>query len=231
VTLTAPVLPVNTPDDSAQALFREARRRRRRRLGMLGAIVAVLGVVGGLLASSGGTPPRPPRTAREGPGNPPAVAIGHFVLRGDGIGDAKFGEAQGDAILALDKVLGSPLHHRATNERGNCTIDAEMQWRPITAYFSRDRFVGYATVSIQGRELDSEAATAKGLHLGDPLALARLLYGPALTTSYAQGGSWFVATPMGRIAGILTAEVDQTSPGPRIADITAGSVGCPAASP
>jgi hypothetical protein len=135
------------------------------------------------------------------------------------------------AIAAIDKVLGPPLHRRATDERDNCTIDAEMQWRPITAYFSHHHFVGYATVSIQGHELDSEAATAKGLQLGDPLALAQLHYGPALTTSYAQGGSWFVATPMGRIAEILTAEVDQTSPGPRIADITAGSVGCPAASP
>jgi hypothetical protein len=193
--------------------------------------VVVLGVVGGLLASSGGTPPRPPRISHEGPGNPSPVAIGHFALRGDGIGDAEFGQGEGAAILALDKVLGSPLHQRATNERGNCTIDAEMQWRPITAYFSRGRFVGYATVSIQGRELDSEAATAKGLHLGDSLARAQVLYGHALTPSYAQGGSWFVATPMGRIAGVLTAEVDQTSPGPRIADITAGSVGCPAASP
>jgi hypothetical protein len=66
-------------------------------------------------------------------------------------------------------------------------------------------------------------------YLGDTLARARVLYGDALTTSFAQGGSWSVTTSTGRLAGLLTGEVDQTSPRPRIVDITA--VGYPAASP
>ena len=44
------------------------------------------------------------------------------------------------------------------------------------------------------------------------LAEARQLYGAALKTSYAQGGSWTAKTPQGTLDGYLTAEVDQNSP-------------------
>jgi hypothetical protein len=153
------------------------------------------------------------------------------VLRGDGIGGAAFGQAEVVAIAELDEVLCLPLEKESTGLPGNCDFDSATQWRTVSAYFFRDRFVGYATVSLKGFLLHSDASTAAGLHLGDPLTRAQLLYGDALTTSSAQGGSWFVATSTGRLAGLLTSEVDQTAPGPRIEDITAGSVGCPAASP
>ena len=42
---------------------------------------------------------------------------------------------------------------------------------------------------------------------------------------------WAAATTKGKLAGYLTSEVNSTKPVPQIADITAGSVGCPAASP
>lgn len=104
----------------------------------------------------------------------------------------------------------------------------------MTAYFFHDAFVGYATGSLLGGSRNAgltDVTTASGLRIGDPLTRAARLYGASLQTSYAQGGSWFVATPKGALAGYLTSEVNSTRPAPRIADITAGSVGCPAASP
>jgi hypothetical protein len=117
---------------------------------------------------------------------------------------------------------------------GNCTIDAALQWSTITAYFLHGKFVGYATLSLldgRGTHELPDVATAKGLRIGDTLARAERLYAGALKTSYEQGGSWFVTTPDGSQAGYLTSEVDSTRPAPRIADVTAGSVGCPAATP
>jgi hypothetical protein len=120
------------------------------------------------------------------------------------------------------------------NEAGNCTIDAAMQWPTMTAYFFHSPFVGYGTGSLlalpQDRKIPN-ATTVSGLRIGDTLARARVLYGNDLTTSYAQGGSWFAASSSGRLAGLLTAEINHSGPTPRIADITAGSVGCPAVSP
>ena len=109
-----------------------------------------------------------------------------------------------------------------------------MEWPTVTAYFLHRAFVGYATGSLLGglggRKLP-HAATAAGLRIGDTLSRAAGLYGGSLRTSYAQGGSWFAVTSTGTLAGYLTSEVNSTTPVPRIADITAGSVGCPAASP
>ena len=55
--------------------------------------------------------------------------------------------------------------------------------------------------------------------------------GSEITTSVAQGGSWFATRANGKLAGYLTAEIDQLSTALRIADMTAGSVGCAATSP
>jgi hypothetical protein len=109
-----------------------------------------------------------------------------------------------------------------------------MQWPAITAYFGRQRFIGFSTVWVNGiprNPIESNAATAAELQIGDSLAVARQIYGTALTTSFAQGGAWFAATPTGRLAGNLTEEVNESTPPPRIEDIAAGVVGCPAASP
>jgi hypothetical protein len=233
MTLTAS-RPTPTTGDDIEALFREARRRRRRRIAArTGLLLATIGLVSGLIASTGGAPPRRPRTTpHPQPDSPPAAIVGHIVLRGDGLAGAEFGQPEMVAIDELKGAVGAPLHAVPTNMAGNCTVDSAMQWPTLTAYFLRDRFVGYSTSSLNGYFLDSNASTVAGLRIGDSLAEARVLYGDTLKTTTAQGGAWSVATSTGNLAGNFTAEVDQTpSLNPRIGDITAGSVGCPAASP
>jgi hypothetical protein len=116
----------------------------------------------------------------------------------------------------------------------NCTIDSYLQWSTMTAYFDHQRFVGYGTGSLVGgpgyRDIPN-VTTAAGLRIGDTLAQARHIYGNAFRTSLAQGGSWFATTPSGTLSGNLTNEANELTPEPRIADLTAGSVGCPAMSP
>lgn len=157
-----------------------------------------------------------------------------LVLRGDGIGSAAFGQPETTALAGLRHAIGAPKTRHPVVLADNCTVDAAMEWPSVTAYFFHGAFVGYATISLLGaprRTADTHVATAAGLHVGDTLVRAAHLYGHSLSTSFAQGGSWFATTPTGTLAGYLTSEVDATRPQPRIADITAGSVGCPAASP
>lgn len=224
MTITAPPAPAGRDQDT-HVLFREARQRRRRRYVILGGLLAAGGLAAGLTASFAGSPPRHPGTAhRKGGGTPPAGIAGHLILRGDGIGVAHFGQTEARAIADLSDLFGSSLHTKPTDMAGNCTIDAAMQWPTITAYFFRGRFVGYGTQAVN-------ASTVAGLRVGDSLAQATQLYGTSLKTSTSQGGSWSVATSNGTLAGLWTDEINRTSPEPLIADITAGSVGCPAASP
>lgn len=156
-----------------------------------------------------------------------------ILLSGNGIASAVFGQLETSAIPNLEKVLGAPLRVEPTPSN-NCTVDAYLQWPTMTAYFYRQRFVGYGTGSLGGgpgyREIPN-VTTAAGLQIGATLPQAQRIYGAALRTSLAQGGSWFAATPTGTLSGNLTNEINRRTPTPRIADITAGSVGCPAASP
>jgi hypothetical protein len=231
MTLTTP-RPLSTTSDEAEALFKEARQRRQRRWVMSGCLLGLTGLAAGLFASSGGSPPKRPKSEHPaGDRGPSSAVVGHPILRGDGIGNARFGQAETVAIRELDAVLGKPLSATPTNMARNCTIDSGMQWPILSAYFFQGHFVGYGTNSLRGYFLNSNARTVAGLRIGDSLVHAQVLYGAALRTSYAQGGSWFVTTSAGTQAGLLTAEVDQTSHMPKIADITAGHVGCPAASP
>ena len=199
---------------------------------MLAAMITVVGVAVGVSLSQGGRPPKEPRlVSRPGDDGSSVPATGHIVARGNGIGRAQFGQPENVAIANLEGVLGIPLD-RAPLPSRDCTIDAYLQWSTITAYFDHMRFVGYGTGSLLGgvgHRGIPHATTAAGLRIGQTLSQAKIDYGSALTTSYAQGGAWFAATPSGRLAGLLTQEVDQ--PGALIADITAGSVGCPASSP
>lgn len=199
---------------------------QHRRLLVLVSFVAAGGLAIGLLVNSQSASPPPAAT------RPPPTHV--IVLRGNGLGGADFGQAAPTAIEALRTLLGTPKTGQPASMAGNCTIDAAMEWRNMTAYFFHGAFVGYATGSLlggSGNDRLPDVATAAGLRIGDPLTRATRLYGASLRTSYAQGGSWFVATPTGPVAGYLTSEVNSTAPAPRIADITAGSVGCPAASP
>jgi len=224
-----------------QVLFREAKRRaRRRRAIALGVLLALAGLAFGLLSAVGGSPPRPPghgAGSANTPG-PPGTAAGHFTFRGNGIGGARFGQPEAVAIAELDQVLGSPTTSRPVGAAGDCTIDAYLTWPTLTAYFFRGRFVGYDSASLLAARGSAApnvipgASTAAGLRIGEDIEQARRIYGSAFVVSLAQGGSWRVTTSTGTLDGYLTAVPDHpTPPVPRVADVSAGSVGCPAASP
>ena len=224
-----------------EVLFREAKRReRRRRAVALGVLLALGGLASGLVAAAGGSPPsRPGNGASSGntPGAPGTV-VGHFTFRGNGIGGATFGQPEAVAIAELDKVLGSPATPRPTGDAGNCTVDAYLTWPTMTAYFFHGRFAGYNSASLlaaQGSaapKVIPSASTAAGLRIGDDVAQARRIYGSAFVVLFSQGGSWRVTTSTGMLDGYLTAVPDRpTPPVPRVADVSAGSAGCPAASP
>jgi hypothetical protein len=225
----------------AEVLFREARRReRRRRAAVLGVLLAVGGLAFGLVFAAGGSPPsRPGHGASSGhtPGAP-GTAAGHFTFRGNGISGARFGQPEALAIAELDQVLGSPTTPRPVGAAGNCTVDAYLSWRTMTAYFFRGRFVGYNSASLLGvqtagaPDVIPDASTAAGLRIGDDVAQAQRIYGGAFVVLFSQGGSWRVSTSTGMLDGYLTAVPGRpTPPVPRVADVSAGSVGCPAASP
>jgi len=213
---------------------------RRTRAVALGALLAVGGLAAGLFFAVGGSSP-----SRPGTGLSPAemtdvsrTAAGHFTFRGNGIGGARFGQAEGAAITELDKVLGLPMTPRPTRYAGNCTVDAYLTWSTMTAYFFRGRFVGYNSASLLrargsgAPNVIPNATTAAGLRIGDDVAQARRIYGNAFTVLRSQGGSWRVTTSTGVLDGYLTAVPGRpTPPVARIADVSAGSVGCPAASP
>jgi hypothetical protein len=224
-----------------QVLFREAKRReRRRRAAVLGVLLALAGLVSGLVFAAGGSsPPRSRTGASSGQASgAPGAAAGHFTFRGNGIGNASFGQPEAVAIAELDRVLGSPTTPRSTGAAGNCTIDAYLTWKTLTAYFFRGRFVGYDSASLLAArgsgvpDVIPSASTAAGLRIGDDIAQARRIYGRAFVVLLAQGGSWRVTTLTGVLDGYLTAlPGGPTPPDPKVADVSAGSVGCPAASP
>jgi hypothetical protein len=234
--------PLAGPSGSAaEVLFREAKRRERRgRAVALGVLLALGGLAFGLAFAVGGSPPHRPGKGAS-PGNAPGApgtAAGHFTFRGNGIGGAVFGQPEAVAIAELDKVLGSPATPRPVGDAGNCTVDAYLTWPTMTAYFFRGRFVGYNSASLLGAQVSSapnvipSAPTAAGLRIGDDIAQARRIYGGAFVVLFSQGGSWRVTTSTGMLDGYLTAVPDRpTPPVPRVADVSAGSVGCPAASP
>ncbi len=229
------------PGSPAEVLFQEARRRerRRRRAVALGVLLALGGVALGLVFAVGGSPPRRPgHGAGSGkrPGAPGAVA-GHFTFRGNGIGGATFGQPEAVAIAELDKVLGPPRTSRPTADAGNCTVDAFLTWPTMTAYFFRGRFVGYNSASLLGMGPGApgkipSTTTAAGLRVGDDIAQARRIYGSAFVVLLSQGGSWRVRTSTGTLDGYLTAVPGSRSRQvPKVADVSAGAVGCPALSP
>ena len=225
----------------AEVLFPEAKRRgRRRRAVALGVLLALGGLAFGLVSAVGGSPP--PRSGNgASSGNTPAApgtAAGHFTFRGNGIGGATFGQPEAVAIAELDKVLGSPTTPRPAGDAGNCTVDAYLSWPAMTAYFLRGRFAGYNSAGLQAARgsgppnVIPSASTAAGLRIGDDVAQARRIYGSAFVALFSQGGSWRVTTSTGILDGYLTAVPDRPAPPvPKVADVSAGSVGCPAASP
>jgi hypothetical protein len=153
------------------------------------------------------------------------------VLVGDGVASVRFGEGASSAIAALDHLLGQPSRG-PVNEAGNCTIDAAEQWPGLTGFFEAGEFVGYSTLAADGeRPIQGNMETAMGLRVGNTIAQAQQIYGAAFQTSLAQGGSWSITTPDGKVIGYLSGESNQPGPAPTITSIEAGSVGCPAATP
>lgn len=154
-----------------------------------------------------------------------------MTLAGDGVATVRFGASTSAAIAGLDQALGNSSKG-PISEAGNCDIDAAEQWSSLTVFFAAGRFVGYSTLAANGEPLtQGNMETAMGLRIGDPLAQAQQLYGSAFKTSLAQGGSWSVTTPDGKIIGYLSSEPNRPGPAPTITSVEAGSVGCPAATP
>jgi hypothetical protein len=154
-------------------------------------------------------------------------------LSGDSVGSVRFGESQGKAVSALKKLLGTTDGGVQSGGRANCTIDASLYWINFGAYFFKGRFVGYQTgnnLTVKP-EPTFNGETPEGLVVGDTLAEARLLYPGHLTTGGANGGVFAVRTTTGTIRGYLSEEPLNPPNEVKIVSISAGSVGCPAASP
>jgi hypothetical protein len=154
------------------------------------------------------------------------------VLSGDSVGPVRFGEPQRKAASALKKLIGA-TEGGVENAKGNCTIDAALYWANFSVYFLRGSFVGYQTGNnlTNKREPTFNGKTSEGLGIGDTLAVARKLYPGRVTTSGVNGGVYAVKTITGTIRGYLSLEVFNPPDKIQIASISAGSVGCPAASP
>lgn len=151
------------------------------------------------------------------------------VLRGDGVDHAVFGKRPSTVARLLDGLLGrAPM--RPYYPAGACAIDHAIRWPGLIAFFERDRFVGYEYALARTAAGEPILATTKGLRVGQTFARARQqLYGRPLQTSAAQGGSWALRTPNGRLYGYATGL--PIGPHSRIASIDAGYVGCPALTP
>lgn len=151
------------------------------------------------------------------------------ILRGNGLAMLHLGTHQPSAVTTLDRLFGRPRSRvTATPDLRNCGVDAQGTWRSMNAYFFHERLVGLSF----GPGRTSSVRTEAGLGLGDTLARARALYGRRLTTSGNNGGSWFVATPVGRIDGFLNPSgANALRPSATILTMDVGSVGCPALSP
>ena len=153
------------------------------------------------------------------------------VLKGNGIGGARFGASRATVVRKLAALLGrKPTRMRRGGLAGCPGINREVDWPGLQAYFLNRRFVGYSYTSGSSHSTRPAPvlATTRGLLVGDTIAQGKRLYGPAFHLSYAQGGSFTVHTKVGRIAGFLS---DILHPKSRVLSIEAGNVGCPAMTP
>lgn len=148
------------------------------------------------------------------------------ILKGNGVGQAHFGEGLKTVIRKLRGTVGRPT--RRHFGRAFCGIDGEVDWPGLAAYFRHRRFVGYSYGPKMSDGGVSGFGTVRGLRVGETVREARRFYGSAFKVSAAQGGSWLVRTAHGRIDGFLS---DITNPRGEILTIEAGYVGCPALTP
>ena len=151
------------------------------------------------------------------------------VVSGKGLVNLSIGASHSNSLALFKAWLGpasTPL--TSTPNLRLCGVSDTAAWGPVGVYFNHQRLVG---LSISpGHSLHVQTTT--GLRLGDTLARARVLYGKKLTTSRAQGGTWFVATSPHRIDGFLSPSTAKApSSSAKIWTIDVGVVGCPAESP
>lgn len=150
------------------------------------------------------------------------------VLRGNGIGAAKFGEPPGLVTRRLTRLFGRPPTRRYYRNEDCCGIDHSTDWPGLTVIFGHRRFVGYSYGSFRPDRTELQLATKDGLTIGDTVARGERLYGPAFQVSAVNGGGWSLNTPHGRLIGYTSAI---TKPSGKILTIEAGDVGGPAVTP
>jgi hypothetical protein len=150
------------------------------------------------------------------------------VLRANRIGRVRFGSSPAVAIRDLDHLLS----HRPT-ERFHvihaCGADHAIGWPGLVVFFRGRRFVAYSYRPANGAGRVPTLATARGLRVGDTLAVGKHLYGAGFHASRSRGGTWWATTPEGRVEGLASGWPD----GPRgsVATIAGGDVSCPAITP
>jgi hypothetical protein len=133
----------------------------------------------------------------------------------------------------LKKLLGTTDGGVQSGGKASCTIDASLYWTNFGVCFFKGRLVGYQTGNNLTviPEPTFNGKTPQGLVDGDTLAQARLLYPGRITTGGANGGVFAIKTTTGTIRGYLSEEPLNPANEVKIVSISAGSVGCPAASP
>jgi hypothetical protein len=152
-----------------------------------------------------------------------------LTVAGNGLSISRLGTEESAAIADITRAIGRPTT-RLSADPGleNCGVGATATWHSMIVFFNHNRLVGLSF----GPGHVPTVKTAGGLRLGDTLSRARAIYPKKLTTSGSQAGTWFAATPLGRIDGFLnpsTARAPQ--PNAHIETIEVGVVGCPAMSP
>ncbi len=152
-----------------------------------------------------------------------------LVLNANGLSAVHLGVSESAAYKDLSRLLGRPtVPTTRTPALELCGVSAMTSWHSFSAYFNHQRLVGLSL----GPGKQPNGMTSRGLHLGDTLARARLLYGTALRTSGNNGGAWFATSRTGRLDGFLSPSGARAQGShSRILTIDVGVVGCPAMSP
>ncbi len=158
-----------------------------------------------------------------------AAAPRTLVLNANGLSAVHLGVSESAAYKDLSRLLGRPtVPTTQTPALELCGVSAMTSWHSFSAYFNHQRLVGLSL----GPGKQPNGMTSRGLHLGDTLARARLLYGTALRTSGNNGGAWFATSRTGRLDGFLSPSGARGQGShSRILTIDVGVVGCPAMSP
>jgi hypothetical protein len=161
------------------------------------------------------------------------------ILDGDGIGSLKFGRSPAEVAKSLGHMFGAPVgakqvphgylrafcgFHWETWDGVGASSKGQLFVAQLSVWFRNSRFVGYDygvdNFSTANSNLNRHATpgmmltTAKGLAVGDPVALGDQLYGRAFVVSTRMQGTppdprlpriavWALATATGPIDGSI----------------------------